>query len=86
MQKPTDDPVAMRAVCVIMTTAFIVLFLVLPLVTVFSRALASGIAAALGSIVTDDAWSAVRLTRSGAGISVPRNMVFGICAGGAIAK
>ena len=86
MQKPTDDPVAMRAVCVIMTTAFIVLFLVLPLVTVFSRALASGIAAALGSIVTDDAWSAVRLTLIVAVISVPLNMVFGICAAWAIAK
>lgn len=86
MQKPTDDPVAMRAICVIVTTAFIVLFLVLPLITVFSRALASGIAAALGSIATDDAWSAVRLTLIVAIISVPLNMIFGICAAWAIAK
>lgn len=86
MQKPTDDPVAMRAICVIVTTAFIVLFLVLPLITVFSRALASGIAAALGSIATDDAWSAIRLTLIVAIISVPLNMIFGICAAWAIAK
>lgn len=86
MQGPTDDPVAMRVVCIGMTVAFIVLLLVLPLITVFTRAFAGGVAAALDSVMTDDAWSAIRLTLIVAVISVPLNMVFGICAAWAIAK
>lgn len=86
MQRPTDDPVAMRVVCIGMTVAFIVLLLVLPLITVFTRAFAGGVAAALDSVMTDDAWSAIRLTLIVAVISVPLNMVFGICAAWAIAK
>ena len=83
---PTDDPVALRATCFVVTGAFIALFLVLPLVTVFAYALRSGLEAALASIATADAWSAITLTLIVAVISVPLNMLFGICAAWAIAK
>jgi len=83
---PTDDPAALRATCFVVTGAFVALFLVLPLVTVFAYALRSGLEAALASIATADAWSAITLTLIVAVISVPLNMLFGICAAWAIAK
>ncbi|MGH7714797.1 MAG: sulfate ABC transporter permease, partial [Vulcanimicrobiaceae bacterium] len=83
---PTDDPVAMRATCFIVTAVFVVVFLVFPLITVSAYALRSGLGAALASIATVDAWSAISLTLTVAVVSVPLNMLFGICAAWAIAK
>lgn len=83
---PTDDSVALRATCFVVTGAFVLLFLVLPLITVFAYALRSGIQAAFASIMAPDAWSAIGLTLIVAVISVPLNMLFGICAAWAIAK
>jgi sulfate/thiosulfate transport system permease protein len=81
-----DDSATMRATCVVVTVAFIGLFLVLPLVTVFAQALAKGYSAALDSIETPDAWSAIRLTFVVAVVCVPLNMLFGICAAWVISK
>lgn len=83
---PTDDSVALRATCFVVTGTFVLLFLVLPLITVFAYALRSGIQAAFASIMAPDAWSAIGLTLIVAVISVPLNMLFGICAAWAIAK
>jgi sulfate transport system permease protein len=66
--------------------AFIALFLVLPLVAVFSEALSKGFAAYGSALTEPDARSAIRLTLLVAAISVPVNVVFGICAAWAIAK
>ena len=82
----TDDFATMRAACIVVTVAFIVLFLVLPLITVFAQAFARGWSAALDGIDTSDAWSAIRLTLIVAVICVPTNMLFGICAAWAITK
>jgi sulfate transport system permease protein len=65
---------------------FLGLFLVMPLVTVFVEALAEGWAAYKTAIVEPDAVSALLLTLTAAAIAVPANLVFGICAGWAIAK
>lgn len=86
MTGPTDDPMALRMTCFVVTGIFVALFLVLPLITVFAYALRSGLEAAVASITTPDAWSAVSLTLIVAIVSVPLNMVFGICAAWAIAK
>lgn len=85
-QKSTDDPVAMRVTCLVLTAAFIALFLLLPLITVFARALASGISVALDSVTTSDSLAAIRLTMIVALVSVPLNTFFGICAAWAITK
>jgi len=66
--------------------AFLVIFLLLPLVTVFAAALSSGIGAYAGALVEPDAQAAIRLTLLVAAISVPLNIVFGIVAAWAIAK
>jgi sulfate transport system permease protein len=59
---------------------------VLPLLTVFGEAASRGLDAYLGSISEPNAVSALRLTLLAAAIAVPANLVFGLCAGWAIAK
>lgn len=58
----------------------IVLFLVMPLVVVFSEALAKGPLAYLTAIAEDEAFAAIRLTLLTAAIVVPLNFSFGIAA------
>ncbi|RQO55539.1 sulfate ABC transporter permease subunit CysW [Paucibacter sp. KBW04] len=65
---------------------FFALFLVLPLVAVFTEALRKGFDVYLASIVEADAVSAIKLTLIAALISVPLNLVFGVSAAWAIAK
>lgn len=66
--------------------AFMFLFLILPLATVFTEALRKGFDAYWGALQEPDAWSAIRLTLLAASIAVPLNLVFGISAAWAIAK
>ena len=66
--------------------AFIGLFLVLPLVSVFAQGLAKGFAAYGAARVEPDALSAIKLTLLVAAIAVPLNIVFGVVAAWAIAK
>jgi sulfate ABC transporter, permease protein CysW len=66
--------------------AFIALFLVLPLISVFFAALQKGLAAYGAAVVDPDALSAIRLTLLVAAIAVPLNIVFGVVAAWSIAK
>ena len=70
----------------VIAIAFLVTFLLLPLVAVFVEALAKGISAYGNALVEPDAISAIKLTLIVAAISVPLNIVFGIVAAWAIAK
>ncbi|MFG0313832.1 MAG: sulfate ABC transporter permease subunit CysW [Phycisphaerales bacterium] len=65
---------------------FLGLFLVLPLVVVFAEALREGLGAYLASFRDPDALAAVRLTLLAAGIAVPLNIVFGVCAAWTVTK
>jgi sulfate/thiosulfate transport system permease protein len=66
--------------------AFAILFLLLPIISVFSQAFARGFGFFLSALATHDSLSAIRLTLTIAAISVPLNMVFGLAASWAIAK
>ena len=66
--------------------AFIFIFLLLPLLTVFVEALRGGVAKYAEAIVEPDALAALRLTLLIAAIAVPLNLVFGVAASWAIAK
>ena len=77
---------ATRAVLILGALAFIAFFLVLPLVAVFAEALGKGFAAYGAALVDPDAVSAIKLTLLVAAISVPLNLIFGICAAWAVAK
>jgi sulfate transport system permease protein len=82
----TEDHPVTRIALTLAAIAFIALFLVLPLVSVFSQALAQGWETALAAIDEPDALAAIRLTLIVAIIAVPLNMVFGLAASWAIAK
>jgi sulfate transport system permease protein len=65
---------------------FLGLFLVLPLIVVFSEALSKGMGAYVAAVSDPLALAAVRLTLLVAAITVPLNMIFGVAAAWAIAK
>jgi sulfate transport system permease protein len=86
-QRPArGDPLAVRIVVIGLTVAFLGLFVILPLVTVFVQALSRGLGTYLDALVTPDALAAIRLTLIVAAISVLMNLVFGIVGAWAIAK
>jgi sulfate transport system permease protein len=82
----TRDARWVRALLTGTALAFLGLFLVLPLATVFVQALAKGIAAYFAAIGDPAARAAIQLTLLVAAVSVPLNAVFGIAASWAIAK
>jgi sulfate/thiosulfate transport system permease protein len=65
---------------------YLALFLLMPLIVVFTEAFARGIATYLSALQERDARSAIRLTLTVAAIAVPLNMAFGILAAWAITK
>lgn len=86
LASPTDEPIWVRWLLILTGLTFMALFLVLPLVAVFSEAFRLGIGTYFQSLQSPDALSAIRLTLLVAAIAVPLNVVFGICASWAIAK
>ncbi len=80
------EPPLVRVLLIVVALGFLVLFLVLPLATVFIEAFASGTAAYFTAIREPDAMAALKLTLIAAAIAVPANLLFGVCAGWAIAK
>jgi sulfate transport system permease protein len=82
----TLEPVWIKYVLVTVALAFLTLFLFIPLVAVFAEALKKGWDVYVESILDPDAVSAIKLTLIAAVISVPLNLVFGVCAAWAIAK
>jgi sulfate/thiosulfate transport system permease protein len=75
-----------RIVLLTVAIAYLVLFLLLPLLTVFAHALEEGLGVFAASIADPEALSAIRLTLTVAAIAVPLNLIFGVAAAWAIAK
>lgn len=65
---------------------FLALFIVAPLLIVFSEALKKGIELYMASLTEPDALSAIKLTLITAAIAVPVNTLFGVIAAWGIAK
>ena len=80
------EPPLVRFALVLISLAFLGLFLVLPLVAVFAQALEKGLAAYASAIREPMALSALRLTLLTAAVAVPLNLAFGLAASWAIAK
>ncbi|MBX3539914.1 MAG: sulfate ABC transporter permease subunit CysW [Chelatococcus sp.] len=81
----TEAPVA-RWLLIAGTLCFLALFLLLPLLAVFSQAFAAGVGTYWAALREPDALAAIRLTLLVAAIAVPLNLVFGIAASWAITK
>ncbi|HQR88194.1 MAG: sulfate ABC transporter permease subunit CysW [Caulobacter sp. 12-67-6] len=82
----TEDPAWAKALIITLVLVFLGLVLVLPLAAVFAEALRKGLQPALDAIANPDAIAAVKLTLLTAAITVPFNVVFGLCAAWAVAK
>ncbi|HKE47319.1 MAG TPA: sulfate ABC transporter permease subunit CysW [Rhodanobacteraceae bacterium] len=74
------DPAWLRILLLAVALAFVALFLVLPLIAVFSYAFEKGVETFVASITDSDARAAIRLTLLVAVISVPANTIFGVAA------
>jgi sulfate transport system permease protein len=83
---PTDDHPLVKITLSAIAIVFIALFLFMPLLTVFSEALAKGWTMVRDALIEPDALAAIRLTLIVAAIAVPLNMIFGLAASWAIAK
>ena len=81
-----SEPPLVRLALVLISLAFLGLFLVLPLVAVFAQALDKGLAAYASAIREPMALKALRLTLLTAAVAVPFNLAFGLAASWAIAK
>jgi len=82
----TQDAGWVRWSLVAIALGYIGLFLVLPLVTVFSQALKDGVGPYLEALQDRETFAAIKLTLIVAAIAVPLNTVFGLTASWAIAK
>ncbi len=80
------EPFLVRWTLITIAVLFLTVFVVLPLVVVFSEAFSRGIGAYLAALSDPEALSAIRLTLTVAAISVGLNLVFGVIAAWAIAK
>ncbi len=85
-QRVRGESLIVRCLLIAVSLAFLALFLLLPLVSVFVEAGARGFAAYKAAITEADAVAAIRLTLLVAAIAVPFNIVVGIAAAWAIAK
>ena len=75
-----------RGVLMALAFGFLGIFLVMPLIIVFTEAFAKGVEAYWQALGDADTLSAIWLTLVVAAISVPLNLVFGVTAAWAIAK
>ena len=83
---PIAEPKAVRWLLTTVAIAFLTVFLVLPLVVVFSQAFSHGVRTYLQALVDPDALAAIRLTLTAALVAVVLNLGFGVAAAWAIAK
>lgn len=82
----TTEPAWVRALMVLGALAFLLSFLLLPLLLVFTEALRAGLQAFVAAVTAPEALAAVRLTLLVAAIAVPLNLVFGVAAAWAVGK
>ena len=80
------EPRWVRISLIAVACAFLGLVLVLPLAVVVGEAFAKGFAPWWAALHDSDTLAALRLTLMAAGIAVPANLIFGLCAAWAVAK
>jgi sulfate/thiosulfate transport system permease protein len=85
-RNPRTEPGPVRWLIIAAAVTFLSVFVVLPLVLVFTQAFSKGAAAYLAALADPEALSAIRLTLWVAVLSVGLNLVFGLIAAWAIAK
>jgi len=82
----TTEPRWAQALLILGALAFLLAFLLLPLLLVFVEALRGGVGAFVQAVSETDALAAVKLTLLVTGIVVPLNLLFGVAAAWAVSK
>lgn len=82
----TSESTLVKWIVLTLSLSFFVLFLIMPLASVFVEALRKGVGVYWQALTDPVAFAAVKLTLIAAAISVPLNLVFGVAAAWAIAK
>ncbi len=85
-RNPTGEPWWVKMLLIGVSILFLGLFLLAPLVAVFTEALRKGVEAYWASFRDPAALAAIKLTLITAGIAVPANLVFGLAAAWAVTK
>ena len=80
------EPAFVRYTLIGIAVTFLTVFVVLPLVVVFTQAFSKGVMAYIAALADPEALSAIRLTLIVAVISVGFNLVFGVIAAWAVTK
>ena len=80
------EPALVRWLLIGATLLLLGVFLLLPLIVVFTQALKAGIGGYLAALGDSDTLASIRLTLLTAAIAVPLNTLFGVAAAWAIAK
>ncbi|USG63429.1 sulfate ABC transporter permease subunit CysW [Brevibacillus ruminantium] len=81
-----SEPAYIRWLLIGISLLFMGLFLIVPLISVFSAAFSEGVDLFARAVTEEETLSAIRLTLLTAVISVPANVIFGVAAAWAIAK
>ncbi len=84
--RATTEPAWVRYLLMFLALSFLGIFLLMPLIAVFTEAFSRGFDVYIAAITEPDALHAVKLTLLAAAIAVPLNVVFGLAAAWAIAK
>ena len=82
----TAEPLSVRWLLIGFTFAFLIVFLLLPLIVVFVQAFAGGIKAYFAALADPDSLSAIWLTLKTAAIAVLLNTLIGVAAAWLVAK
>jgi sulfate/thiosulfate transport system permease protein len=85
-QRSTSESRLVRWALIAVALLFMGLFLFVPLASVFAEAFNKGVQFYFQALRDPQTWSAIKLTLTAAGISVPLNCLFGVAAAWAIAK
>jgi sulfate/thiosulfate transport system permease protein len=86
IHRATTEANWVRYTLISVALTFLALFLILPLVIVFTEAFAKGVGVYLAAISHPDAAAAIKLTIIAAAIAVPLNVIFGLAAAWSLAK
>ncbi len=81
-----SEPRWVQSLFIFVALSFLILFLLLPILTVVLSGLSKGIGFYFKALVEKDALAAVKLTLLAAGIAVPLNVLFGLASAWAVTK
>src|SRR3954453_9309482 len=81
----TESPLVRRTL-ITAALLFLSVFLLFPLIIIFTNALAEGWSAYVHEIANEPTWNAIKLTLLTAVIAVPLNTIFGVAAAWAVTK